>query len=608
MDLKSFARRRRFDILLWCATIVIGLVYVGNRWCPSSYSIVLNALGEKDTGLVAGTPRAERGDEFGWHTPLFQMVVRSGFGRYDLSPPFHEDLRTLYGLPVLDWGLLFKPNVWGFLFLSPAVAYSAYEFSLIALCLLGFAYLFRSQGGSPGDALLLSLAIFFTAYTQYWWNGFSNFFLSAFPWVALASLSASRSVGRAALFYWVTTSAVLVYFYPPVALSFTFVVAILLLAYRPGALRGRSLPVLCAAGLAAGGTAVLYLHEAIEKLSRTVFPGHRVAAGGGVGFDRWLTQFLPTALIDSHHSLTPANVCEISVIGSSYLLIVLVFLDYRTLAGAQTPREVKRSLAILVAGLLAVWAWMLLPLPSWVGYPLLWHRVPPGRIVVAAGVLSFSAAFLAARSSRLLLTPMRIAFFAAVVFGGWYHYKWSRYSIGLDYAWRDVVIVAPVLVIAAWNRFRPFTSTAVHRSLLGASVIVGVVSFGDFNPLQIADPLFSRHDTPVTRAFDAQLATRQSPYLVVPFRSGFFGHSGQTLIGLGYPSVGHATFAPKLGFFRKLFPEMPEGLFQSVFNNAGVFAVDGVDEPYRMEGTLVTVVPIKVFGRRPCDRPGEPSK
>ena len=111
---------RRFWAALTAGVLLCGAIYVGLHLSPSSYGIVLRELGAPDLGLVAGVPRTERGDEFAWQTPLLQMTVRSGFGRYDLTPPYFEDLRGLYGMPILDWAIVFKPQFWAF-FTPPAI-------------------------------------------------------------------------------------------------------------------------------------------------------------------------------------------------------------------------------------------------------------------------------------------------------------------------------------------------------------------------------------------------------------------------------------------------------------------------------------------------------
>ena len=60
------ASSRHFWYALEAGAFLCGCVYVGFCWSPSSYAIVLRELGETNTGLIAGTPRAERSDEFAW--------------------------------------------------------------------------------------------------------------------------------------------------------------------------------------------------------------------------------------------------------------------------------------------------------------------------------------------------------------------------------------------------------------------------------------------------------------------------------------------------------------------------------------------------------------
>ena len=172
-------------------------MYVGQRWSPSSYAIVLQELGVADTGVVAGVPRVERGDEFAWQTPLLQMTLRSGFQRFDRTPPYFEDLRTLYAMPIVDWALVFKPQFWLFFVAPPAIAYSFYHFLLIAHVRGRLHAAVRSLGGRQLDSLLMALVLFFSSYTQYWWDGAANFFFPFFPWIVLRRCC-GRSGSRAA--------------------------------------------------------------------------------------------------------------------------------------------------------------------------------------------------------------------------------------------------------------------------------------------------------------------------------------------------------------------------------------------------------------------------
>src|SRR5262245_33918316 len=151
------------------------------------------------------------------------MTLCSGFQRFDRTPPYFEDLRTLYAMPILDWALIFKPQFWLFFVAPPAVAYSFYHFLLIAMFVVGFTLIFVQLGGRQLDSLLMALVLFFGSYTQYWWDGATNFFFPFFPWIALAPLWRFRLGVRMALFFWLLTCGLLTYFYPPYAIALGFV-------------------------------------------------------------------------------------------------------------------------------------------------------------------------------------------------------------------------------------------------------------------------------------------------------------------------------------------------------------------------------------------------
>lgn len=66
---------------------------------------------------------------------------------------------------------------------------------------------------------------------------------------------------------------------------------------------------------------------------------------------------------------------------------------------------------------------MLLPLPDWVGKPLLWNHVQAARMQFAAGVLLTCLTFVAANSFGLKLSLLRGAILSAIILFAWYHIK-----------------------------------------------------------------------------------------------------------------------------------------------------------------------------------------
>ena len=148
-----------------------------------------------------------------------------------------------------------------------------------------------------------------------------------------------------------------------------------------------------------------------------------------------------------------------------------------------------------------------------------------------------------------------------------------------------------------------WTSRRLNRALLASAAVVGLLAFGDFNPVQSTRPIFARPNTWMTRALDQRVKDGCTTF-VIPFEWSFFGHTGSPLVGLGYPSLAHATFEPHLAYWRKLFPELPPDEFNILFNNVGVFVAGDTERPRRIPGTLATEVPMRTVLERgsgyPC--------
>ncbi len=592
----ALAASRRFWWALWIGLVLGALVYVGQRWSPSSYAIVLQELQVENTGLVAGMPRPERGDEFAWQTPLLQMTVRSGFQRFDRTPPYFEDLRGLYAMPIVDWALVFKPQFWMFFVAPPDFAYSFYHFLLIAMFVVGFTLLFMRLCGRAWPALFMALALFFASYTQYWWDGASNFFFPFFPWIVLAPLWPMRFAFRVALLFWLLTCALLTYFYPPNAISLGFAAAVLWAVLSPDLFHWRRMVPLVAAAGTAGGIVLFYLRDAIATLTQTVYPGHRVSAGGDLHLSVWLSQFLPTSLMNHHIPVgSTSNICELSTIGSVYVLALVFFLPWRSLI-VESSREERRRWALLGAALVATQSWMIVTLPSWVGYPLLWHLVPSGRMVLAGGVLLMILALVLGTARPLRFDFYRCVAFALTLVLGWAVFK-LPHEIGFREAFRDWIYIVPVVVAALAQGLRILAPPQANGLLIASAAALAFVSFATFNPIQKTTPLFQKHDTKVTRELDRRLREEGRGYLAIPFRSSFFGHSGLPLIGLGYPSMAYSTFDPPMEIWRKLYPEMPRSRVRAVFQNAGAIGFDDVPEAKWVP--IFTVAPIE-----PLRRPG----
>jgi hypothetical protein len=461
---------------------------------------------------------------------------------------------------------------------------------------VGFTLLFVRLGGRELDSFVMALVLYFSAYVQYWWNGSANFLFPFFPWIVLALLWNIGFTQRLALFFWLLVCGLLTYFYPPNAIALGFVAFVLWASVRPKLFEWRSLfcIVLTAAGAAA--TVLFYLREPIARLASTVYPGQRVSGGGGVTFNWWLTQLLPTSLIHDHVPLIAgSNICELSTVGSIYALTVIFFVPWRELINKSTREEWRRWMW-LGGGLVATQAWMTVDIPPWVGYPLLWHLVPPGRMVLAGGLFLLVTAFILGQAFPLRFSIFGCLCFALTLVLVWFALK-HPHGIGLLESYRDWVFVVPVMVVATLQAVGVLTPQRVNTTLLASAAILGVISFGTFNPIQSTQAIFRRHHTPFTMELDHRLQTEKRGYLLIPWGTSFFAHSGLPLIALGYPSLSYSTFDPALDLWQKVYPTIPSEQFRPLFDNAGGFAFGEIPAPIRVPGTLVTLAPVTPFTR-----------
>jgi hypothetical protein len=572
------------NILAVIVLVVMGTVYIAKTWSPSSYGWVLvNVLGYADSGPSWGRARPIRSDELAVVTPLTQATINNGFERINRTSLYGEDLRINYGLPIRDWGLIFKPTMWLYGLTNPAYAYSVHWFALSALFIFGYAWLFRWLGAAPVVGFTLAAGLYFTGFVQFWWNEKGPLF-ALFPWVILPFATRLPLIWRAALFYWLAVVWLLTNFYPPVQVSLAFVGLVILLAREPKLFKPWTMVLLALSAALAAGTAALYLWDYLQATSTTLYPGGRSFSGGSVPGRFWLSWLFPTVNFDrSYESLVGANICEIGTVGMYYFLLVVCFLDFANWRQAWANTEQRRLIVILGIGLTMMLAWMALPLPSWVGVPLLWNNVQPSRMQYAGGLMLLCFLLVLVHTFGLRVSRARFDIFCIAILVGWVI---SKYDTGKNYL-ADLALLIVLIIAALAFAFARYRPAAAHASFTMASLMAGILIFGRFNPLQSTWPIFNHPPNQMTKAFD-QIAANNGGILAVT------GLPGAIANGLGYRSLGHVTAVPKLTFWRKQFPDMPIAKFNMIFNRYSHIIPMAESAPRLHLGDAV-VVPVSLF-------------
>jgi hypothetical protein len=562
------------------------LVYVGKAWTPSSYSLVLNMLGQGPVAPTLGTPRGVRTDEFFVQTPYFQMAVRSGLEDKETVSPYGEPLKNFMAFPTKDWSVIFKPALWGFLFLPPANAYSFYFCLLSLSCLVGWFFFLRELQVPPGIAIAGAIALLFSHFFQVWWTTNAPAFAFA-SWVGVAFLAPRREWLRGLAIFYALGVWGFSLLYPPFIYAIGTAMALAILALRRDAVHVRSLATAGVAAIGCGLMIYFYMHDIIDVMRQTVYPGQRSLDGGTTPWVQVLSTIAPylnTINFDPTLLAPQArNECEVGAL-SSYLLILLL-----CFAAPNSIREFrishKHAITVVGAGLAIMCAWMILPIPASVGHLLLLDKVPPNRLVVGFGLLLHLFLFYMAGHLRFAVTARRVFTFIIVTVGLMIVRKWHLPNGTLRHSWFD--LVAPVLMIVAYllMRWDSRRLLAPASTLIGVAALTNMLTFGTFNPLQSAKPFFRDYTTGTI----GQLREQQSKDGLIVLPRWY----GAALNGLGVRAINDTLISPQRDFFAEQFPGMDSERINDVFNRYGHVIPEFVEAPYSSGDQIH--VPIQSF-------------
>ena len=582
----------RDRVTLWfvIAVVLVGVVYAGFELTPSSYGVFLETVGGADSGPVVGVARGIRSDEWSIWTPLFQIAVRNHFERINETSIYHEDLRNFIALPLKDWSLLFKPQMWAFFVTSPALALSIYFAIFMCAFLIGYHLLFIELGTPTWLAASASAIVYFSGFTQFWWTTYGPS-IAVLPWVLLVILKPMPWWKKFLILTWLLPAFALAHLYPPLLLTMAWCGVIMVLAFRPRLLTSPGeLAAIAIAGVIGVLIVYFYFGDVATIMSHTVYPGRRIAQPGETPLLVALSGIFPSATfrISDYQNLTGANICEIGAVGSFLPLLTLCLTRYKAL---RRDKSAWLPLIALTAAFISITIWTVAPVPMWIGNLLLWNRMPTNRWLFILGLLLTIAALVIWNHKLISFHPLRIAIFvllgpvAIVAFKiVWLTHRGvgDLFSECRD----DILLCGFAALVAGMAWFAP----AERRGILLVFIVVfiNLCVFGRFNPMQPAGPIFDPPETDAIQNLRNQAAA--SPGGVLVNTNAWAG----TLNGIGIRSINHILLAPRLDFFRQYFPTMDPERFDWIFDRYARIHV--ADQP--LPGSIIndTVdVPMEVF-------------
>jgi hypothetical protein len=125
--------------------------------------------------------------------------------------------------------------------------------------------------------------------------------------------------------------------------------------------------------------------------------------------------------------------------------------------------------------------------------------------------------------------------------------------------------------------------------MTSAAVTTNILTFGTFNPLQSARPIFHPPHTRLIEGLQRLAAAHPNGWVAVP---GFYGAA---LVGLGLPAINDTLLEPQMQFFQPFFPDMPPAELNNVFNRYEHISLGPVGKPTILNPDLVQLPVIK-FG------------
>jgi hypothetical protein len=357
-----------------------------------------------DAGLIAGTPKDIRSDEWLVQTPWI-------WSQAEQKPAFPTTNRNvgngvaplLTNLPARHWSMFFRPQMWGFFFLDRERAFAFnWNFKWLAMLLGGFLFLRIVAKGNNFLALSGALILFFSSYIQWFFSTptcmpemISMVFFGLWALHTILRTKSRWAIIGAGVVLLTAIEQFAFCCYPRFQIPLAYL-AMALLAGGFASRRNQNATIrgkfdffrsgFLIAILFIAAALLLQWHRevspAIKEIKGLIYPGQVISSGGSFHWYQFLAPFLEFSMTQKHYPKPLGNVCEAAG-----------FLFFAPLLAASLMRDAwqRRVDGILIALVwflgFAIW-FMVCGLPEWVARATGWSYVSSFRVILAVGVAS----------------------------------------------------------------------------------------------------------------------------------------------------------------------------------------------------------------------------
>lgn len=413
-----------WDVLFQYRFIIIGLLLAGAvvfKLSGSSVNCWNQVIWGKslllDSHTLLGKARNIRSDEYAVNLPLLISQELTKFPYFsDIVGGTKTDMFMVYGQPVWDIAVLFRPFHWGYLLLGLERGLAFFWFGRL---LVTFIVAFEFGRLITRDNRALSLALAFmiagSSVLQWWFavNSIAELLIYGMGAVLLINLYMTRESLKIRIFtaivFSICVGGYAVSLYPAWQIPFAYIFAPIGIYYLVTNLKARKwfisdtiiIVVMFLFIAIMLGRIVIKSWDTIQAVLNSAYPGDRFEQGGGFAFAFFryiLGLFTPFYEINSYGT----NLCEEAKVFDLFPLcwIIPLWLIFK-----EKKRDKLLIIMLITSAFLALW--LVFKFPVWYAKITLLSKVPPNRLYQAVGFLNL---FILFRSISIVDKKFNLAF------------------------------------------------------------------------------------------------------------------------------------------------------------------------------------------------------
>ncbi|NIM46567.1 MAG: hypothetical protein GTN40_00185 [Candidatus Aenigmarchaeota archaeon] len=459
-------------------------------------------------GLILGTPKGTRSDEWDVGTPFALSQARS-------DPKFPLSNETLGGgnvplltnIPARHISTLFRPQHWGYFLFNTERGFSFYwNFKTFSLFLGFFFLLMLLTRNNFGLSLLGSLWVLFSNYLQWWFSiplpemvaSFSIVFVSL---IYLIFSKKRLSIILSGILLLVFSINFVLFFYPPFQVVLGYLLLFLLAGYLiqnfstealVKSIKLKMIVVLVAAVISAIVLYFFYVEAkgTIALIMGTVYPGSRRSIGGGISLFKYFSGFYNVFMVEQNYPKILINISE----ASNFILlypVVLVSLVINYLN--------KKKINILIIStmiyIVLITIYVSFGFPSFISKATLWSFATTERSLLGLGIASIISCILFLNIKKEFLKDKYIylvslfSFIAMLMLG-----VIAKAYTGDFFRYRWLILMALLITITVFSLLK-------RKKILFSFMIFSLVVAPAFliNPISIGlSPIYNKEVSVLT--------------------------------------------------------------------------------------------------------------